>query len=176
MASSERADVVLIGMPGAGKSTVGVLLAKRLAKAFVDTDLLIQQKQSQTLQQIVDREGYQGLRALEETVLCDLPPGGDRVIATGGSAVYSPRAMAHLKRLGTCVYLRCPFAEIRTRITNEGSRGLAKRPGQSLEALFREREPLYERYADLGIDCARLSPEQVVSAICDGLRGMRGNR
>ena len=169
MVTPDQSDIILIGMPGAGKSTVGVLLAKRLAKAFVDTDLLIQQKKSQTLQEIVDRQGHQALRELEERVLCDLPPGGDRVIATGGSAVYSPRAMAHLKQLGICVYLRCPFAEIRARVTNEGSRGLAKRPGQGLQALYREREPLYEGYADQVIDCARLSPEQVVSAICNAL-------
>ncbi len=166
---SERESLILIGMPGAGKSTVGVLLAKRLAMAFVDTDLLIQQRAGLTLQQIVDREGHLGLRALEEQVLCELPEEGARVIATGGSAVYSQSAMARLKSLGRCIYLACPFDVIEKRITNEDSRGLARHPGQGLQALFHEREPLYRRYADLVVDCGALTPEKVVAAICERL-------
>jgi len=169
----ERDSLILIGMPGAGKSTVGVLLAKRLAMAFVDTDLLIQTRAGLTLQQIVDREGHLGLRRLEEQVLCELPEDGARVIATGGSAVYSEPAMARLKSLGRCVYLACPLEVIEQRVTDEDSRGLARHPGQGLQALYDEREPLYRRYADLIVDCGCLTPEQVVAGICDRLGAAR---
>lgn len=105
MTDPNQENVILIGMPGAGKSTLGVLLAKALAKTFIDTDLLIQEQAGATLQQIVDEQGYQVLRQLEEAVLCSLTT-HNSVIATGGSAVYSEPAMRYLKEQGRCIYLR----------------------------------------------------------------------
>lgn len=161
-------SIVLIGMPGAGKSTVGVLLAKRLALGFIDTDLLIQEIEGKTLQDIVDGEGYEVLRDVEEKVLCALEA-RHAVIATGGSAVYSERAMAHLRQLGDLVYLQLPLAGILARVRNLETRGLARRPGQTLEDLFHERALLYERHAQVSLNCEGLSAEETVDAICDAL-------
>lgn len=162
------ACIVLIGMPGAGKSTVGVLLAKRLAMGFIDTDVHLQEEQGRTLQAIVDTQGYAELRRIEERILCGLQV-QHCVIATGGSAVYSEKAMAHLHRLGTVVYLRVSLAEILARVSNAATRGLARRPDQSLEDLFHERAVLYERFADVQISCDGLSPEETVDTIADAL-------
>ncbi len=157
-------NIVLIGMPGAGKSTIGVLLAKQTALGFVDTDLLIQSAAGRSLQAIVDREGYLALRQLEEQVLLGLSV-NKHVIATGGSAVYSERAMAHLKANGLVIYLDVDLATLSARIDNLGTRGLAKRPDQTLADLLHERTALYQRYADLTIPCTGLSHEQVCERI-----------
>jgi shikimate kinase len=157
-------NIVLIGMPGAGKSTIGVLLAKQTALGFVDTDLLIQSAAGRSLQAIVDREGYLALRQLEEQVLLGLSV-NKHVIATGGSAVYSERAMAHLKTNGLVIYLDVDLATLSARIDNLGRRGLAKRPDQTLADLLHERTALYQRYADLTIPCTGLSHEQVCERI-----------
>jgi shikimate kinase len=157
-------NIILIGMPGSGKSTVGVILAKQCCKAFLDTDVLIQTRTGTTLQDIVDRDGYLALRALEEMVLLDLHA-KDAVIATGGSAVYSERAMKHLKADGIVVFLDANLPTLRSRVSDFGSRGLAKRPDQSFEELFSERRPLYQRYADVTIDCADLNHEEVSAKI-----------
>lgn len=160
-------NVILIGMPGAGKSTVGVLLAKRLGYDFVDTDVLIQLRQGELLQDTLDAHGYLALRAIEEQVLLGLDV-SDTVIATGGSAVYSERAMTHLARSGTVVYLAAELDELTRRIHDYETRGIARRPGQDLGALFAERTRLYRRYAQLTVDAA-LPPEQVVAAIENAL-------
>lgn len=157
-------NIVLIGMPGAGKSTIGVLLAKQTALGFVDTDLLIQSAAGRSLQAIVDREGYLALRQLEEQVLLGLSV-NKHVIATGGSAVYSERAMAHLKANGLVIYLDVDLATLSARIDNLGTRGLAKRLDQTLADLLHERTALYQRYADLTIPCTDLSHEQVCERI-----------
>lgn len=163
MAASRLDCVSLTGMPGAGKSTVGVLLAKHLGKDFVDTDLLIQHQSGKTLQAIVDSEGYLALLEIEQSILQQLQV-DNCVIATGGSVVYSESSMNHLKRLGPVVYLKVPFATVEQRVDDEASRGLARKPGQGLEALYRERTPLYERYADFTVD-AGVPPGEVVRAI-----------
>jgi shikimate kinase len=157
-------NIVLIGMPGAGKSTIGVLLAKQTALGFVDTDLLIQSAAGRSLQAIVDREGYLALRQWEEQVLLGLSV-NKHVIATGGSAVYSERAMAHLKTNGLVIYLDVDLATLSARIDNLGTRGLAKRLDQTLADLLHERTALYQRYADLTIPCTDLSHEQVCERI-----------
>jgi len=157
-------NLVLIGMPGAGKSTVGVLLAKLTARAFVDTDLLIQTAAGCCLQEIVDRDGHLALRQLEEQVLLGLSV-NQQVIATGGSAVYSERAMAHLKANGLIIYLDVDLQTLTARIDNLGTRGLAKRPDQTLVDLLAERSALYQRYADLTIPCTGLNHEQVCERI-----------
>jgi shikimate kinase len=157
-------NLVLIGMPGAGKSTIGVVLAKQTARAFVDTDLLIQTAAGRSLQAIVDREGYLALRKLEEQVLLGLSV-NKHVIATGGSAVYSEQAMAHLKANGLVIHLDVDLDTLAARIDNLGTRGLAKRPDQTLADLLHERSALYQRYADLTIPCTGLSHEQVCERI-----------
>ena len=170
MAAGARRNVVLIGMPGAGKSTIGVLLAKRLALGFVDTDLLIQERAGRTLQDIVDREGHLALRELESRVLQELEL-DHHVIATGGSAVYSDDAMRALGRSGHIVYLEVDLPTLERRVTNLGSRGIARPAGHSFADVYAERVPLYQRWAEIRIDCTRLSQEEAVEAIVGALPG-----
>lgn len=157
-------NIVLIGMPGAGKSSLGVLLARELALAFIDTDLLIQTAAGKTLQQILDASGYLALRQQEEKVLCELEVTGC-VIATGGSAVYSEPAMAALAKNSLIVFLDVPLAELRRRIKNYDQRGIARRPGQSFEALFEERRALYLRWADKVIECEHQAIAVLIDAV-----------
>lgn len=157
-------------MPGSGKSTVGVLLAKRVARNFVDTDLLIQAAEGRSLQEIVDTEGYAALRGIEERVLSDVEL-DHHVIATGGSAVYSDKAMRHLNARGQVVFLNVSLATVKTRIGDFSLRGISKRPDQTLADLFDERYALYSRYADITIDCDLLSHDQACDAIEAQLRG-----
>lgn len=154
-------NIILIGMPGAGKSTLGVLLAKELAKCFVDTDLLIQEQAGKTLQAILDEQGYEALREIEARVLRALDV-TNAVIATGGSAVYSEQAMARLKQLGSCIYLRLSLEQVEQRVHNTSSRGIACAPGQTLAEVYAERQPLYARYADIVVDCDNKNVEQVL--------------
>lgn len=161
---SSTQNIVLTGMPGSGKSTVGVLLAKAAALDFVDTDLLIQSHAGRSLQNIVDGEGYQTLRRVEEQVLCNLNVIG-HVVATGGSAVYSERAMQHLKRNSVIVFLDIPLQIVRQRIGDFSLRGISKRPEQTLEELFAERRGLYTRYADLVVQGANKTQDQVCQEI-----------
>ena len=160
--------LVLIGMPGSGKSTVGVLLAKRLGLGFIDTDLLIQENAGRTLQEIVDQDGYKALRRIEEQVLLKLNV-QHKVISTGGSAVYSARAMEHLKANGTVVFLDIPLDLVMERIGDHSMRGISRRPDQSLEALFEERFALYFRYADLIVKGAGLGQDEVCEAVAERL-------
>ncbi|HMK60062.1 MAG TPA: shikimate kinase [Dissulfurispiraceae bacterium] len=157
-------NIVLVGMPGCGKSTVGVILAKLASLDFVDTDLLIQRATDRLLQEIVNHEGYMALRAIEEDILLKLNC-QHRVIATGGSAVYSRAAMDHLKKDGIIVFIDVDIATLKSRISNYETRGLAKRPDQSFEELFAERMNLYRKYADITVNGDRLSQEEVCEAI-----------
>jgi len=144
-------SIILIGMPGSGKSTVGVLLAKELRKEFVDTDLLIQTETGRALQEILDRDGIPGFLALEESIVLGFQP-RRMVVATGGSVVYSRPAMDHLSSHGVCVYLECSPAALERRLSNLHSRGVVRAPGQSLEALFQERDPLYRAWAQIVVE------------------------
>ena len=157
-------NIVLIGMPGSGKSTIGVILAKLTSRSFIDTDVLIQAAEGRSLQDIVDREGYLALRAIEEKVLLGLDC-RDHVIATGGSAVYSQAAMAHLKEDGVVVFLNVSLDTIKARVGDPGTRGLAKRPDQSIDDLFAERYVLYRKYADITIDCTARAHEDACARI-----------
>lgn len=159
-----RSNIVLTGMPGSGKSTVGVLLAKNTSRDFVDTDVLIQTSQNRSLQEIVDHDGYLALREIEEELLAGLNL-RNHVIATGGSAVYSHAAMTHLSQHGVVVFLDVDAQTLKRRITDFSSRGLAKKPGQGLDELFEERYPLYLRYADITIPSSQLTQEQVCTEI-----------
>lgn len=161
-------SVILIGMPGVGKSTVGVLLAKRLGLAFLDTDILIQTSEKKSLQQIIAGAGMAAFCDLEAETMQSLT-GSGTVIATGGSVVYRDAAMAHLARLGPVVYLRIGLAELARRLDDIDARGVVYAPGQDLSGLFAERAPLYERYGQIPVDCSGLTPDQVVGRIIDSL-------
>lgn len=163
-----RSNLVLIGMPGSGKSTVGVLLAKQTARGFIDTDVIIQTSERRSLQDIVDLDGYLALRRIEEKILRGISL-RNHVIATGGSAVYSEPAMIHLKSGGIVAFLDVDLQTLEGRIHDFGTRGLARSPGQSLTDLYQERLPLYRRYADLVVTCGKLTHEEVCSRIVEGL-------
>ena len=162
-------NLVLIGMPGCGKSTCGVLAAKALCKEFVDTDLVIQQKEKMPLQQIINRKGNVYFAAAEEGAICSLEA-RNAVISTGGSVVYSPKAMAHLKKNGLVIYLRISFSTMIKRISDMSSRGILLRAGESIDSMFDERQALYERYADHILDCDDKEIESVVSEIVKSAR------
>lgn len=144
-------SVVLIGMPGSGKSTVGVLLAKQLRRRFVDTDLLIQESTDRGLQDILDEEGIPGFLAIEERVVTLWQPQGE-IVATGGSVVYSEAAMEHLCRHGFCIHLSCGVQTLEARLKNLDSRGVVRKPGQSVADLWAEREPLYRHWASIVVE------------------------
>jgi shikimate kinase len=161
-------NIVLIGMPGAGKSTIGVILAKYLSKDFVDTDLLIQNRHHQSLQEILDKYGYVKLREFEEQEILRLHV-KNTVVATGGSAVYSEKAINHLKKNGKIAYLKLEAHELLKRINNFEIRGIAKAKDQSFHDLYREREVLYNRYGQIIIDCANKNHEAVAEEIISKL-------
>lgn len=146
-------NIVLIGMPGSGKSTVGVLLAKALGFDFLDTDLVVQQQEHALLQDILDQKGVDYFLAAEEAAVRSVQC-TRTVIAPGGSVVCRPGAIQHLKKLGPVIYLRVPMEELNKRITNLSSRGIAMEPGQTLADVMNCRAPLYEQYADLILDVA----------------------
>ena len=164
-------SVVLIGMPGAGKSTLGILLAKELGLDFVDTDVAIQVREGRTLQDILDSSDYLHLRDIEEQILLSEEIAG-KVVATGGSAVYSEAGMARLKKSAIIVFLDVPLQALRQRISNFDSRGIARRPEQSLESLFEERGALYKKYADIRIDCDQKSLQQTLDLVLNSVPGL----
>lgn len=162
-------NIILIGMPGAGKSTVGVLLAKTLGYAFLDTDLVIQQREGALLQSLVDSLGVEAFLDVEADAICSVECRGT-VIAPGGSAVCRERAMSHLRALGRIVYLHLPLEELERRLNNISTRGIAMAPGETLADLFAYRAPLYRNYADLTVDVGRQSLEETVALVLRALR------
>jgi shikimate kinase len=163
-------NIILIGMPGAGKSSIGVLLAKRLGYHFVDTDLLIQVEARCRLQEIIVRRGLGVFKTLEEQTVCRLDP-HRTVVATGGSVVYGAAAMAHLQRVGKLVFLDLPLDELQRRVRNMDSRGLVIDPGETFADLYARRLPLYRQYAGLTIPCGGLNQEEIAAAIEESLCG-----
>lgn len=159
-----KSNIILIGMPACGKSTVGVVLAKTMNKGFVDTDLLIQQKEGRRLQEIIDAEGNDYFRRVERSVLLDFN-GSGQVVATGGSAVYFEDAMEHFRRDGVVVYLKVSLDNILERMNNIQTRGISIDKGQTIEELYLERAPLYEKYADITVDADGCTVEQVIEKI-----------
>ena len=159
-------------MPAAGKSTIGVVLAKRLGLAFLDTDVAIQTAEHRSLQDIIDRDGIDAFRALEERYVLTLEPRAT-VIATGGSVVYSEPAVHHLRRLGIVVHLDAGLDELRARLNDLSGRGLVRRPGQSLTDLHAERLPLYRAAADITVVCDGLSPAAIVERVAAALDTVR---
>ena len=144
-------NITLIGMPGAGKSTIGVVLAKVLGYQFLDSDLLIQKQEKRRLSEIIEEEGYKGFKDVENRVNVSIEA-ENTVIATGGSVVYCEEAMEHLKSIGTVVYLKLSLNALSKRLGNLKGRGVLLREGQTLTNLYEERTPLYEKYADIVID------------------------
>ncbi len=157
-------NIVLIGMPGAGKSTVGVVLAKCLGYRFVDSDLVIQEKEGKLLHEIMEEQGRDGFLAVENKINASLEAERS-VIATGGSVIYGKEAMEHLGRIGTLVYLKlsCPAVEERLGDLNE--RGVAVREGQTLKDLYEERIPYYEKYAQIVVDCENKMIKDIAAEI-----------
>lgn len=144
-------NITLIGMPGAGKSTIGVVLAKVLGYQFLDSDLLIQKQEKRRLSEIIEEEGYKGFKDVENRVNASIEA-ENTVIATGGSVVYCEEAMEHLKSIGTVVYLKLSLNALSKRLGNLKGRGVLLREGQTLTNLYEERTSLYEKYADIVID------------------------
>ena len=164
--SNMKSNLTLIGMPGAGKSTIGIILAKNLGLGFLDTDVLIQINQQKTLQQIINESDYLNLRAIEEKEILKINI-ANHVMATGGSVPYSQKAMKHLKELSAIIFLEASFEVIQKRIKNFETRGIAKDTDQTFEDLFKERQILYKRYADITIDCNDLDQEELADQISE---------
>lgn len=171
---NEKSNIILIGMPGSGKSTVGVILAKMIAKRYLDTDILLQNIEKRSLQDIVDKDGHMALREVEQRVLLGIQC-RNHIVATGGSAAYSEPAMQHLKKNGIIVFLHADLPALKQRIHNYETRGLAKTPEQSFQDLFEERLALYERYADIIVQSSNLTQDQVCDAIVEQLQVTPGH-
>lgn len=159
-----KKNIVLIGMPGVGKSTVGVILAKLLGYKFIDTDLVIQEKEGKLLKNIIAEKGIDGFIATENRILSSFNA-KEAVIATGGSVVYGKEAMKNLSKNSIVVYLKLDYKKLRYRLGNIKNRGVVIREGQSLSGLYRERIPLYEKYSDIIIDENGCNVEKTVSKI-----------
>lgn len=161
-------NIILIGMPGAGKSTIGVVLAKKLGYTFIDSDLVIQEKEHMLLHEIISQKGLDGFNEIENKINAQLDV-SHSIIATGGSVVYGKEAMQHLSSIGTVVYLRLPFNDLVKRLGDLEERGVSMRPEQTLLDLYRERTPLYEKYADITINCSHTSIREIVGLIAKKL-------
>lgn len=169
MTENSKENITLIGMPGAGKSTLGVVLAKRRGLRFVDTDLLIQEGSGKLLSEIIEHDGLQAFLDYENEVLAGLECSG-HVISTGGSACYGRKAMEHLKSIGTVVFIDITFEEMMRRLGDLTQRGVAIREGLTIEDVYAERHPLYERYADYTLHSTGMTTREAVEALDELLR------
>ena len=165
-------NIVLIGMPGVGKSTVGVILAKVLGYQFLDADLVIQEQEGKLLHEIIEEKGTDGFIRVENRVNASLDT-DKTIIATGGSVVYGKEAMEHLKEIGQVVYLEVPFEELEKRLADIKGRGVVLRVGQTLKDLYLERTPLYEKYADVTVNEEGLGVEETVDVLVQKLKNMQ---
>jgi shikimate kinase len=163
-----KSNLTLIGMPGAGKSTIGIILAKNLGLGFIDTDVLIQINQQKSLQQIIDESDHLNLRSIEEKEILKINI-ENHVIATGGSVAYSEKAMGHLLGISKIVFLEVNFEKIKKRIHNFKTRGIAKAKNQTFKELFEDRQLLYKKYAEITIDCNWLDQEELAEQIAKSL-------
>lgn len=159
-------NIVLIGMPGAGKSTIGVLLAKSINYQFIDTDLIIQSQNGSKLYEIINEKGIDEFLKIENDTLAGVNV-EKSVIATGGSAIFGEEAMTHLKSIGYIVYIRLSCEEIERRINNIKTRGIAMSKGKTISDIYGDRTPLYEKYADIIVDCENTTIEDCVEMIMD---------
>nr|WP_296156967.1 shikimate kinase [uncultured Blautia sp.] len=167
-------NITLIGMPGVGKSTIGVVLAKILGYQFIDSDLLIQKQEKRRLSTIIEQEGYAGFMKIENRVNAAIDV-DDTVIATGGSVVYCEDAMKHLKSVGTVVYLKLSLESLSKRLGNLKGRGVLLKEGQTLKDLYEERTPLYEKYADIVVDEEGKDLEASLHAVLEILKEKESN-
>lgn len=165
-----KKNIVLIGMPGAGKSTVGVLLAKSLGMDFCDTDILIQKQTGTTLQETINSKGLDEFLKIENSVLAGIKL-ENTVIATGGSAVYGKQAMENLCKNSIVIYLKMPVETIKSRLHNITTRGIALKKGDTIESLFAERNPLYLKYSEITVESGNLDIESTVTKIIESLYG-----
>lgn len=164
----QKTNIVLIGMPGVGKSTIGVILAKVLGYSFLDADLLIHEQEGKLLREIIEEKGTDGFIEVENRVNASIR--ADRaIIATGGSVVYGKEAMEHLKEIGRVVYLKVSYAILEKRLADIKGRGVVLKEGQTLETLFEERSKLYEQYADIEVSEEGLDVEQTVEKLVEAL-------
>lgn len=172
-----KSNVTLIGMPSAGKSTIGVLLAKRLGYSFIDADILIQEKEGRLLKEIIAQEGMDGFLQVENRVNASIEAKRS-VIAPGGSVIYGKEAMEHLKEISTVVYLKMSYEELERRVGDVVDRGVALKEGMTLRDLYDERTAYYERYADITIDEEGMTPGQTVDLLRAMLEkeGLRAER
>ena len=161
-----KENIVLIGMPGVGKSTLGVVLAKELGFEFVDADLLIQKREKRLLKEIIAEEGVDGFLKIENDVNASISS-TKTVIATGGSVIYGAEAMEHLKKIGTVVYLKLDYETLDSRLGSLKGRGVVLKDGQNLKSLYDERIPLYEKYADVTVDEGGLGLEETLDAVLE---------
>lgn len=168
---NKKNNIVLIGMPGVGKSTVGVILAKVMGFQFLDADLLIQKQEGKLLKEIIAEVGTDGFIAVENRVNASIDC-TDTIVATGGSVVYGQEAMEHLKQIGTVVYLKVPFSVLEKRLSDIKGRGVVLKDGQTLYDLYMERTPLYEKYADICISEEGLGVEQTVEVLVEKLQSL----
>lgn len=160
----QKTNIVLIGMPGVGKSTIGVILAKMLGYKFLDADLLIQEQEGKLLREIIEEKGTDGFIQVENRVNASIEA-KRAIIATGGSVVYGEEAMEHLKEIGTVVYLKVSYAVLEKRLADIKGRGVVLKEGQTLKTLYEERSKLYEQYADMEVSEEGLNVEQTVEKL-----------
>ncbi len=161
-------NLIFIGMPSSGKSTIGVIVAKHLGMSFVDTDVILQTQQNRRLQDIINTEGIERFLEIEENTILSLDL-SNTVIATGGSAIYSEKAMKHLKANGRVIYLNINMKTVTRRLRNIKTRGVVLSPGQTLEGIYNRRKPLYEKYADITIDSSENTIDETIEAIIERL-------
>src|SRR5665647_436008 len=164
----KRSNIVLIGMPGCGKSTIGVVLAKVLGYRFLDSDLLIQGRESRRLSEILEKDGPDQFNQIENQIYLSIEA-NRTVIATGGSTVYGSNEMEHLREIGFVVYIRLPYTEIEKRLGDLIERGISMNAGQTLKDLYEERAPLYEKYADIVLDTQGLEIRDAVKMIVENI-------
>ncbi len=164
-----KQNIILIGMPGAGKSTVGVVLAKNLGYHFIDSDILIQNQYGKLLHEIIEERGIEGFWKVENDVNAAIQE-TQCVIATGGSAVYGREAMMHLQDIGMVVYLRLSYESVKERLGDLNKRGVTLKKGQTLKSLYEERIPLYEQYAHIIVDCEKKAIRDIVEEIASKVR------
>ena len=164
----KKTNITLIGMPASGKSSVGVVLAKRLGKKFVDTDIVIQEKYGKLLKELIEEHGDEGFREIEDEVNAGLDL-DNCIISPGGSVVYGEKAMQHLKEISVIIYLELSYTAIKSRLGDLRERGITLKEGQSLKDLYLERVPLYEKYADITVNEMKKSLAKTIDEICERL-------
>ena len=164
----KKSNITLIGMPASGKSSVGVVLAKRLGKKFVDTDIVIQEKYGKLLKELIEEHGDDGFREIEDEVNATIDV-SNSIISPGGGVVYGERAMKHLKEISVVIYLELSYTAIKSRLGDLRERGITLKDGQTLKDLYLERTPLYKKYADITINEMKKSLSKTIDEICESL-------